>query len=220
MNNKQYVVWGVTAGGFWNKIATVSSERYALEIGAQEARKWPRLEIVEQAPYRGVYEPQRVIYTKEGGLQPSFFYEELGLDKAGETCYNRVEIKSKEEEEMSDVNEFLRDNIEYIGLAGGVWRPRLECRDGFSMSVQASSFHYSYPKIDETPFYLRVEVGYPSEPEELLSEWEEEGSKGGIFGFVPVDVINRVIQKHGGIKEASAKEEQPEELGKMSFEIG
>ena len=67
-NKKQYVVWGVTAGGFWNKIATVSSKTYALEIGAIESPKWPRLEVVQQAKYKGVFEPEKAIFTKEEGV--------------------------------------------------------------------------------------------------------------------------------------------------------
>ena len=110
---------------------------------------------------------------------------------------------------MDITNEFLRRSIVRRGSDGlGVWRSRLECRDGFSMSVQASVYHYCYPRVDESPFYIQAEVGYPSEWEELLREWHE-GGVNGVYGYVPIDVINEVILKHGGLAE---------ELGETSFD--
>ena len=40
-------------------------------------------------------------------------------------------------------------------------RTTVKCKDGFTMSVQASKSHYSEPKNDEGP-YSEVEVGIPS----------------------------------------------------------
>lgn len=86
----------------------------------------------------------------------------------------------------------------------------IECVDGFTMSVQASSYHYCTPRIDNAPFYTSYEVGFPSEAEPLLLPhiemlYREEGEPkqdplGSVYSCVPVEVIAEVIRKHGGLK--------------------
>ena len=39
---------------------------------------------------------------------------------------------------------------------------RIECADGFSMSVQASRFNYCEPRVDDAKAYTEVEVGFPT----------------------------------------------------------
>lgn len=78
----------------------------------------------------------------------------------------------------------------------------ITCKDGFGMSVQASEFHYCTPRENTGP-YVNFEVGYPSEPEELIIKYAEDPKDptGTVYGWVPVEVIDQVIAKHGGIKE-------------------
>jgi hypothetical protein len=80
-------------------------------------------------------------------------------------------------------------------------RERIKCNDGFSMSVQASSGAYCTPRKDDEERYTHVEVGFPSEMEELLMPWV-----GGMFvpteevyGWVPAHIIRAVIDNHGGM---------------------
>ena len=49
-------------------------------------------------------------------------------------------------------------------------RPRLYCNDGYSVSVQASAFHYCSPRLNGLQDYKSVELGYPSEEDELINE--------------------------------------------------
>ena len=79
-------------------------------------------------------------------------------------------------------------------------RPRVHCEDGFSMSVQASENHYCLPNDNEGP-YLEAEVGYPSEAEPLLMEYSEdpENPAKTVYGHVPLEVINEIIDRHGGL---------------------
>lgn len=79
--------------------------------------------------------------------------------------------------------------------------PRLVCADGFSMSVQASEFHYCDPRVSRFPEYRSVEVGFPSERQDELMEWAEDADKptDTVYGWVPVEVINALIDKHGGL---------------------
>jgi hypothetical protein len=67
---------------------------------------------------------------------------------------------------------------------------RVECADGFSMSVQASSYNYSHPRRDLAPSYSQVEVGMPNSPDDLTNT---------VYPYVPRQVIVDVICKHGGI---------------------
>lgn len=75
------------------------------------------------------------------------------------------------------------------------------CKDGFSMSVQASQFAYCEPREDGVDSYTHVEVGFPSEAEPLLMGWVEDPERptDTVYGWVPVEVVREVIEKHGGL---------------------
>ena len=70
----------------------------------------------------------------------------------------------------------------------------VRCRDGFDMSVQASPYHYSTPSGWDPEEYTHFEVGYPSQPEPLLGAGDGE-----VYAYVPAEIIDRVIEKHGGL---------------------
>jgi hypothetical protein len=84
------------------------------------------------------------------------------------------------------------------------------CNDGFQMSVQAGEQLYSSPRsyIAEGS-YTEAEVGFPSEREPLIDEYVERYSEEDldytqrVYPYVPCDVIDAVIEKHGGINEAA-----------------
>ena len=80
-------------------------------------------------------------------------------------------------------------------------RPRLFCNDGFSISVQASSFHYCRPQLDGVQNYESVELGFPSKEDELINDYaEDDNYTETVYGYVPIEVVERLIEKHGGIK--------------------
>lgn len=83
-----------------------------------------------------------------------------------------------------------------------IQRPRIVCTDGFSMSVQGSEYHYCSPRSLQD-FYTSMEIGFPSKKEPLILEWAEERKKPKqtVYGCVPCEVIDQVIEKHGGIDE-------------------
>lgn len=78
---------------------------------------------------------------------------------------------------------------------------KVVCKDGFTMSVQASSFSYCNPREDDAERYSEVEVGYPNQKEELLMEWAEEPENPTetVYPYVPSQRVALVIAKHGGI---------------------
>ena len=53
-------------------------------------------------------------------------------------------------------------------------RPRLYCNDGYSISVQASSFHYCRQRLDGIQNYESVELGFPSTEDELINEYADD----------------------------------------------
>ena len=78
---------------------------------------------------------------------------------------------------------------------------RVVCKDGFSMSVQANDGAYCYPRISGAEKYSEVEVGFPSEREELLQQWAENWHSpcDTVYGYVPTSVVELVCAKHGGV---------------------
>lgn len=76
-------------------------------------------------------------------------------------------------------------------------RRRLVCKDGFNMSVQDEDFNY----CDE----YTVEIGTPSEVEPLILCYAEDAKNPTetVYGFVPLDEVEAVIQKHGGLEEVN-----------------
>lgn len=80
--------------------------------------------------------------------------------------------------------------------------PRIECADGFSLSVQAGSLLYSAPRDDAGP-WVSVEVGFPSERPEPWDEWstyaeEADRPTGTVYGYVPFSMVEALIESHGG----------------------
>lgn len=80
---------------------------------------------------------------------------------------------------------------------------RVVCKDGTTLSVQASKDHYSCPRNDEGP-YSHVEVGFPSvTPPETWAEymdgvWGTDDRTDTVYGYVPVDLVEAFIEEHGG----------------------
>lgn len=77
--------------------------------------------------------------------------------------------------------------------------PRVVCVDGFSISVQASANHYCKPRKDAAQ-WIQVECGFPSEEEALLIPYAESPDDPchTVYGYVPVHLVERVIERHGG----------------------
>ena len=105
-------------------------------------------------------------------------------------------------------------------------RPRVRCADGFKLSIQASSLHYSIPRADNADGYSAVEIGFPSagflrllghydcwgfKHIKYMSFWENIAQTdkflfgNQVYAEVPVDKLERVLKWHGGICSLSRK---------------
>ena len=101
------------------------------------------------------------------------------------------------------INEFIKKYRIVKKIIPGVTSshtPHVICKDGFKMSVQVGQSLYSTPK-DVVDNYEEMEVGYPSEEEYLLAKYAEDGENlcETVYSFVPVNLIDKIIEKHGGI---------------------
>ena len=81
-------------------------------------------------------------------------------------------------------------------------RPRALCADGFSISIQGGNrFHYCRPR-ELCMIFESVELGFPSQVEDLIMQYIDgpEGNPlGSVYGFVPIEVVDEMVAKHGGI---------------------
>tara|TARA_R110000868_G_scaffold298_5_gene2482 strand:- start:1486 stop:1788 length:303 start_codon:yes stop_codon:yes gene_type:complete len=100
---------------------------------------------------------------------------------------------------MSIIKLWVRPDY-ILSDAADYTRPATVCADGFTISIQASSYHYCEPRNNEGP-YTHVEVGFPNRHENRLAPYGDDNND--IFPFVPAGVIDDIIRAHGGLKDAT-----------------
>lgn len=99
---------------------------------------------------------------------------------------------------MDAINDYLKRTNKTFDI--GLY-PLVHCKDGFTISVQASRHHYCTPRIDGADKYDAVELGFPSNEDSLITEYAEDPDTptDSVYGYVPVEIVNKLIEKHGGI---------------------
>ena len=80
----------------------------------------------------------------------------------------------------------------------------IECMDGTILSVQASHYHYCWPRNDFGP-YESMEVGYPTAPppdswRKYLDGDPDDDPCSSVYGYVPVELVEEFVALHGGEK--------------------
>ena len=80
-------------------------------------------------------------------------------------------------------------------------RPLVICNDGFTMSIQAGWGIYSNPQITGKIKYYAVEIGFPSNEENLITKYAENkvDLTETVYAYVPIEIVDNVIRKHNGI---------------------
>ena len=99
-----------------------------------------------------------------------------------------------------DLNEWFKNNpVKPMRFV----RESIVCKDGFRMSVQASEYHYCNPRESGEPYYYEVEIGFPSEEEPSILVYAEnpEEPTDTVYGYVPTELVEHIVMKHGGLKE-------------------
>ena len=82
-------------------------------------------------------------------------------------------------------------------------RKRVVCKDGYSISVQGGNrFNYCQPR-ELINIYNSVELGFPSEPDELINRYAEGNGISAftqtVYPYVDIEIVEELIKKHGGI---------------------
>lgn len=97
------------------------------------------------------------------------------------------------------IKDFLKDKNNIIHQNDyAIIRKKIICNDGFKLSVQASNFHYCIPKKNLPDVnYMSAEVMIFSD-EPLLKNCPYYGDN---IYTVKLDLIDKILEKHGGIKE-------------------
>jgi hypothetical protein len=90
--------------------------------------------------------------------------------------------------------------------SGDSWKtvPLVRCKNGFTMSVQASPSHMCSPKSNVGPWTM-VEVAFPSKRVMALAPHREGHCRRtrvpltqSVYPYVPVEVVVQVIEANGG----------------------
>ena len=73
------------------------------------------------------------------------------------------------------------------------------CKDGFTLSVQASESHMCRPRSNMGPWET-VEVACVSDLPEFILEWaaDPDTPEYDIFPNVPIEMVEKLIMFHGG----------------------
>jgi len=77
---------------------------------------------------------------------------------------------------------------------------RIQCTDGFSLSVQASHGAYCSPRTNLGP-WDEVEVGFPSDVPTQIMQYAEnpDAPTETVYGYVPIELVEELIAAHGGM---------------------
>lgn len=83
-------------------------------------------------------------------------------------------------------------------------RPKIHCKDGVSLSVQASEYHYCSPRNNVGP-YECFEVGFIEKdsiqfvPPSSWAQYADGEFPSDVYGYVPIKLIEEFIEEHGGM---------------------
>jgi len=102
-----------------------------------------------------------------------------------------------------NVNEYVR-KFKPTGTRYPI-TPRPVCADGFGISIQSNKSSYCTPREDHADSYSSFELGFPSDLDpvtvELIGSYaDESGTTETVFGYVPTETIDKLLEAHGGIK--------------------
>lgn len=98
-----------------------------------------------------------------------------------------------------NTNDFLQ-KFRVVRFGSNIARPRIKCADGFTVSVQAGKGLRSCPN-DDADEYRAVELGYPSQEDDLILDYTEDvfDPCATVYNFVPIETVDELLSKHGGI---------------------
>lgn len=96
---------------------------------------------------------------------------------------------------MFDLNKYLKENRD----SDHTWLvKRIECKDGFTISVQASEYNYCEPRYNDCNYYYEVECGFPNSKPEFIMDYADDPDNPTetVYGYVPVALVEQLIDLH------------------------
>lgn len=107
------------------------------------------------------------------------------------------------------INEFIKQTRKIVYGEIEERRPRVVCADGYSISVQVGSGMYCIPRKYGVEHYDLVELGYPSAEDSMINDYAEEPYDlcNTVYAYVPVELVDGLMRKHGGIVNFDCEEE-------------
>lgn len=149
-------------------------------------------------PYSSAVNPETM---KSGETYSTFVRVGSGIWEYKGHCFLGGFTEVSQYKKYDSLKEFFRETYKLtIGEIQEV-RHHIFCKDGFKMSVQAGYGLYCTPRKNlKSGEYETCEVGFPNQKEELLFPYADdlEVPKKTVYGYVPVEVVEQVIEKHGG----------------------
>lgn len=100
---------------------------------------------------------------------------------------------------------------------------RIKCKDGVSLSVQASSHTYCQPREDLLGDYTHVELGFIENIDGSAynpPEFKEWGDGEDIYAYVPIETVIDFINNHGGVDTKGLSQYTQELLNKLKLDTG
>ena len=116
----------------------------------------------------------------------------------------RAQLARRDRKAVNFIAALLNTRDRLCSASFGSVTIRVVCRNGFSVSIQASSGHYCTPRSSYGPWET-VELGYPSSHpgrriaaygECMSSSWPTDT----VYAYVPVRLVHDLLRKHGGVK--------------------
>lgn len=86
-------------------------------------------------------------------------------------------------------------------------RAKVQCADGFAVSIQAGWGKYSTPRCDSYDEYSSWELGFPTDrPTDAVMEYCENPEKPTetVYGHVPTKIVIDLLSAHGGLAGAGS----------------
>lgn len=79
----------------------------------------------------------------------------------------------------------------------------IKCKDGFTVSIQASESHYCMPRENFTtnPSWTAVELGFPNQEDPHIQGFAEDPDypTQTVYPFVPTEIVELMLNSHGGV---------------------
>ena len=96
---------------------------------------------------------------------------------------------------------YVQDHLDTAPIPYGRVREHAFCKDGTKLSIQASEGHYCWPRNNFGP-YSEVEVWCIVSPNGKTVRVPSMGDDhSNPYGYVPIEVVNKYIHRHGGLVE-------------------